>query len=214
MMKKLKATGAWCYCLPIRMFAFLWEAGYRPQNLLRYMAKEQNRLWSLMKDKVREWGEWVWEMLAYGVNEVAARFNGQHHARLQVSGRTQALQTWLLDPIHSLQTYIHRHTYRQRDRVQEGWPGWVEPDCRSLAVRRHFRPGSWILSRQTVRYTDTHTDTHWDRQTERPTERHIEAHEGWPGWVELAFTVGKYSKTSFLRYSGKCITPVNQMIFN
>ena len=62
-------------------------------------------------------------MLAYGVNEVAARFNGQHHAQLQVSGRTQALQTWLLDPIHSLQTYIHRHTYRQRDRVQEGWPG-------------------------------------------------------------------------------------------
>ena len=53
-------------------------------------------------------------MLAYGVNEVAARFNGQHHARLQVSGRTQALQTWLLDPIHSLKTHTQTHIQTER----------------------------------------------------------------------------------------------------
>lgn len=40
------------------------------------------------------------------VDEVDARLHGEHHARLQVPGRAQALQAGLINPIHALGRWV------------------------------------------------------------------------------------------------------------
>lgn len=62
------------------------------------------------------------------VDEVDARLHGEHHARLQVPGRAQALQAGLINPIHALGRWVGGGG---RGEGSERGPRRVQPQARA-----------------------------------------------------------------------------------
>lgn len=68
-------------------------------------------------------GRVVQGLLQQRLDEVDARLDGEHHARLQDPRRAQAAQPRLLQALHALRTHTHRHTARSQTARHRSPPG-------------------------------------------------------------------------------------------